>query len=207
MPFDIQELKSSLNRKGYQKGSHFAVNIAPPPIMGLPSIITDIPIRTNSVNLPGVNLGVDEIKHKGYGLGERRPLSVGYEDVTLTLIADASGEINNFLHDWMELIHPTDDERVGTDSVEFFEYPNEYYGGLEIYMYNMAGGKHTTFTLTNPFPVSIGGVQMGWENVDSLMMIPVSFAFRGFKRNSSYSGAVSYLENVNSQTVTNFFTA
>lgn len=147
-------------------------------------------MRVSSANMPGVNFATDDFKVKGYGLNESRPIGVTYEDVTLTIIADSSGLVYDLFHEWSELIFPTDAEAKGTDNTEFYEYPNNYYGGLELYVYDMTGKKHTTFTFVNPYVGNLGAVQMGWENVDTVMLIPVSFKYRRYVKNSSYSGAI-----------------
>lgn len=187
MAFNISDFSSNISRRGIQKNHSFEVVITPPTSMEAPDIIKDIPIRCNTVNLPGVTLGVDDVRHKGYGLAEKRPIQVGFEDISLTMIADAQGQLNKFLLDWMQLIYPIDNEQFG-DNIEYFEYPINYYGGLEIFVYDNTGAKHSTFTLVDPYPNAVGSLQMGWENVDSVQIIPVSFAYRSFKRNSQYRG-------------------
>lgn len=204
MAFIIDDLRSSISDLGIQKTSHFACSIMlPPSITGRPM---DYSLhRVNSVNLPGYTLSTDDIKHKGFGLTEKRPIQTGFEDVAVTLIADGNGQMLDQLHSWMELITPTNTEIHGDDAVEYYEYPVNYYGGLEIYIYDITGKKHTTYTLVNPFPFNVGAVQMGWENTDSLMMIPIAFAYRSFKKNSSTTGAVTKAPGVTPTQVETLF--
>lgn len=195
MAFNITELTGSISAEGIQKSSSFAASIVMPPSLSSAPIMDQLPFRINSANLPGFQIQTDDIRQKGYGLTEKRPLQVGYDDITLTIIADGNGKVLQAFHDWLELIFPTDDSQ-GSDGVEYFEYPNNYYGGLELYVYDIASNKHTTYTFTNPYPIIVGGIQMGWENTDSIVMIPVTFAYRGYKKNSSYSGAITNLDGV-----------
>ena len=195
MAFNINEFNASISKLGVQRASHYAVNISAPPGLSTSGVLTDLPIRINSINLPGTTLGMDDIKFSGFGLSERRPNAVTYEDITMTIIADANGRILDFLHEWMELVFPTSVERNGSDSVEYFEYPNNYYGGLELYVYDPSGNKHTTYTFKHPFISALGSVSMGWENTDSVMIIPVSFTYRSFEKNSSSEGAVVMMPN------------
>lgn len=197
MPFSINEIKATLSDIGYQKSSHFACNIIPPASMNARGdfFLT----RVNSMNLPGFNLGTDDIRYKGFGLSEKRPIQTSFEDVSLTIIADNRGEIHNTLHDWFELIHPTNDEEIGTEDIEYYNYPVEYYGGLEIYIYDIAGNQHTTYTFIQPFPIQLGSIQMSWDTQDSLLMIPVSFAFRSYRKNTSNKGFISNTPATNTQ--------
>lgn len=191
MAFDINELHSSLSRYGYQKASHYTSNVILPPILGGGRIMSETPLRTNSINLPGFNLATDEIRHKGFGSTEKRPISASFEDISITMIADGQGLISQQMLDWMELIYPTNDENIGVDNVEYFEYPVNYYGGLEINLFDITGNLHTTYTFINPFPTIVGGIQLSWETTDSLALVPVTFAYRTYKKNTSHSGFVS----------------
>lgn len=202
MPFNISEIRSSISDLGLQKTSHFACSIMMPPSISGRGMDYSL-VRVNSVNLPGYNLSTDDIRHKGYGLTEKRPIQTQFEDVSVTLIADGKGEMLDSLHKWMELITPTNPEQHGDDEVEYYEYPTNYYGGLEIYIYDVAGKQHTTYTLINPYPFIVGAVQMGWENTDSLMLIPISFAYRSFKKNSSTTGAISYANGITPNAIEN----
>lgn len=190
MPFEIDDILASFSDVGYQKPSHFAVAIIPPTNLQN-KFYGQMVTRANSVNIPGVNLGIDNIRHKGFGLDEKRPTTKSFEDVAVTLIADHSGNIHGALSDWLEIIMPTDIEIKSADDVEYFEYPENYYGGLEIYQYDIAGNMHTTFTFIQPYITQLGSLQMSWETTDSLLIIPAAFSFRSFKRNSSYSGFTS----------------
>lgn len=201
MAFNITELKSSIGKLGVQKNTTFACTITPPVSLQSHSILTDLPFRVSSANLPGVVVTTDDFKTKGFGLNESRPIGVGFDDINLTIIADAKGRVHQFLHEWLELIMPTNSEDGDADDVEFFEYPNNYYGGLEIYVYDATGEKHTTFTFTNPYVTNLGGIQMGWENVDSIMLIPVAFKFRSFRKNTSYSGVTVQAPNITPEQV------
>lgn len=201
MAFNINELSSSLSRYGYQKTSHYACSIILPSSMSNSGIFKETPLRVNSVNLPGFNLGTDEIKHKGFGLNEKRPIQTSFEEISMTIIADGQGMLSNTLHDWLEMIFPTNDEDSGSENVEYFEYPINYYGGLEIYVYDITSNIHTTYTFTQPFPTVLGGVQMGWENTDSILLLPVTFSYRSYKKNSSNSGFISNID-ANVQNIT-----
>lgn len=186
MSFSIDNIKASIEQSGVQKSSHFACAIIPP--SGLSANFDYSLNRVNSINFPGFGLNTDEFRHMGYGLAEKRPISTGFEDISLTIIADAKGEIHNSIHDWFEMISPTNAEDIGADNIEYYEYPNEYYGGLELYIYDSTNNNHTTYTFINPYPIMLGSVQMSWENVDSLVLIPVTFTYRSYRKNSTSSG-------------------
>lgn len=184
MPFNINELSSSISKYGVQRTSHYTANITLPSILGDKGIMTESPIRVNSVNLPGINLASDEIKYKGFGLTEKRAIQSNYDDIAITMIADHSGRLSDAMYSWFELIHPADIEKHNSMDIEYMEYPNNYYGGLEINLYDSTGTMHTTFNFIHPFPTAIGSVQMSWEDQNTIMLLPVSFAYRSYTRKS-----------------------
>lgn len=188
MAFRIDELSSNLSRYGYQKSSSFSAIITPPPSLTTSGIIGELDVRINSINLPGFNFGTDEIRQKGFGLGEKRPLSVSYDDIAITIILDGRGEIPKIMREWSEMIHPTSLEDFGMNDVEYFEYPNNYYGGLEIQIYSIDGTPHSRYNFIQPFPTQVGAIQMSWENANSIALLPVMFSYRSYNLNSTHSG-------------------
>ena len=203
MAFRIDEITSSVNKYGVQKASHFACNISLPPSLNN-GIMDQSPFRVSSINFPGFTLGTDDIRVRGYGLAEKRPIQTSFDDISVTIIADASGRIQDKLMDWMEYINPIDPERagVGQSNVEYYEYPNNYYGGLESYIYDGTGKIHTTYTFIQAYPTMIGAIQMGWENNDTLILIPVTFAYRSYKKNSQYKNRVDIVNETNQVIIT-----
>lgn len=196
MAFDVNEFKAVIGQRGIQRNNHFAVNFAPPSAVQIPGLINDLPILCNTVNLPGFNISADDIRHKGYGLTEKRPSQVSFEDITLTIIADSKGEVLDFVHSWFRLVFPhgnTED----SSNVEFFGYPMDYYGELEIYMYDVTSEKHTTYRIHQCYPLNMSALTMSWSDMDSTMIIPISFAYRNYDKNESYSGSSMFLSNGN----------
>ena len=187
MAFDISELKSVLAKHGIAKTSNYAAMFSPP-IALQSSIINDLPMLCDSVNIPGVSLQTDQVRHKGYGLFEQRPTQATFEDITVTLIADAKGLVLDFLHKWMALVTNYDGESEKSTygiASETFNYPEEYWGTIEIYLYDSNANKYVTYVVHKAFPIAVGAVQMGWENSDTLMRIPASFSYRSFTSNTT----------------------
>jgi len=191
MAFDISELSASISRYGIQRATHYSSLITLPSVLGSNTIASELPLRINSMNTPGTNFGTDEIKHKGFGLNEKRPVSVTFDDINLTIIADGQGRISNMLQQWVDLIFPSNIQTSDAENVEYFEYPNNYYGGLEIYIYDSTGNIHTTYNFVQPFLTHLGSIEMSWETTDTLLLLPVSFTFRSVIKNSNFSGQLN----------------
>lgn len=129
-------------------------------------------------------MSLDEVRHKGYGLVEKRPNSINFEDFTVSILGDAKGQVLEFVQRWMALITNFDeDSEVSADGVpaEMFNYPEEYWGTVELYLYDITAQIYKTYTLKKAFPVNIGAVELGWAQNDTIMRVPVSFSYRSYK--------------------------
>ena len=188
MVFSINEFKSIVNKYGLQRENHFAVHITPPAGIDAPDIIHDFPLLCDSANLPGFQFATDDIKHKGYGLTEKRPGAVSYDDLILTVIADGQGKVLDMFNQWSELIFPTNDERTDAAQLELIEYPENYYGTIEVYVYDCTSKKIMTITYNQAWPVNMNGHTMSWDATNTIMKIPVNFTYRSFKKNSKNEG-------------------
>lgn len=137
----------------------------------------------DTANLPGVSIVSDEVRHKGYGLSEARATGVTFDPITLTIIGDAQGKVLGFFQKWTSLVFNFNGEKgmssYGNDS-ELLNYPQDYWGTLDIYLYDVAAKQYQNYKMHRAYPTSFGSVQLGWEQTDSLMRIPVTFSYRSF---------------------------
>jgi len=173
-----------------------------PPTSIQTPIVQDLPFLCDTANIPGVSFITDEVRHKGYGLIERRPVQTNFEEFDVIIIGDGQGAVIDFIQRWLLLVNNFTGERetsaqgVGSET---FNYPEEYWGTLELHLYNIANQNYQTFTMHKAFPLAIGAVQVGWEQVDSLMRIPVSFAYRSYTSSTTES-LTSQASPINTQT-------
>jgi hypothetical protein len=174
---------STINKlDGLATLNRFTVQITPP--SQLISISRDIPFLCDTVNIPGVQFASEQIKHKGYGLIEKRPTSMEMDDITATFFIDNSNVILGFFQKWVQMVYSFDPnhsrEKVNGMSLESFNYPEEYYGTMEITIKNIADGKVITYNMEKVFPLNMGSITLGWENNDAIARLPVTFAYRSF---------------------------
>lgn len=173
-------MKAVLGKYGIGRSTMFAVNITPPNVINS-SFINDLPLLIDTVNIPSIGILTDKVKIKGYGMEQNYAVGSVHEDVTITIIADGQGKVLEFLDKWVNLTFNTDST---TSSNKFgipsgmANYPVEYWGTVEIYLYDITSAKYRTVTLHNCFPVTRGEITLGWESTDMLMKIPVSFSYQ-----------------------------
>lgn len=191
--FNISEFKAKIGKYGIAKTSSYAVNITPPSQLS-DSFINDLPYLVTSANLPGINLRTEDIRHKGYGVIESRPVEMTFEPITLTIIGDGSGKVLDFLQKWMSMIYNFDGESPSNSygiPSEFANYPNLYWGVLELYLYDITSYKYTTYKFSKSHPTNIGAVQVGWDQSNQFMQIPVTFNYRTYTTTATESLAVT----------------
>lgn len=175
--FNIGEISAVLGRWGVARTHSFAVNITPPAAM-YDSFVNDLPLLVSNADLPGVDLQVDEFKHLGYGLSEMRPIHVRLNAAAINVIGDSTGKVLEFFNKWVLFVaNYTDNTMQGVGS-QLFNYPDEYYGTIEIYLYDSTAKKYVSYRLDQAYPVNIGNITLGWEQTDVFMQIPVGFTYR-----------------------------
>lgn len=186
MTFKIDNIKSIMAKYGLARNNHFAVYIMPPASISNP-IINDLPFLTDSVNLPTMSLVTEDVRHRGYGHMEKRPVGSTFEDVSMTILGDSGGHAFKLFEEWQMLIQNYSGERGSTNSGlrnEFFNYPSDYWGTVEIYLYDITSKKYQSYTLHKAYPVTFASQQLSWEANDTVMKLAVGFSYRSFTTTS-----------------------
>lgn len=190
----IDILKAAMSRRAPVKASHFYTFITPPTIADA-DVVRDIPFMAESSNLPTLQFSADPIKHKGYGMEEQRPAQVQMDNITLTMRADAKGETFDFCENWMKSVFNFDSDTFNDIPSETFNYPSEYYGTLEIHLYDNAMEQYRSYKMIDAWPINMGAPTLSWGETDNFMKFSISFAYRGFKT----SRGNSLSQSINSQ--------
>jgi len=203
MAFNINEMLSTINAVGgLSKASKFMVMISPPNQLS-GDIDNDFTFLCDTAVLPGISFQTDEIRMSGYGNIEKRPYSPIFQDVNLTFFNDINGKVLSFFHKWVQSIYnfnsstnPNATARGLISNV--FGYPNGttggeldgYYGIVNIIHYNEKEEKIITYQLHEAYPITVGDVQVDWAQSDTLIRIPVTFAYTYWTAESLDPGQV-----------------
>ena len=188
MAFNISEFKSQLNAKGGPaRTAHYLVRITQPSgLVGSSTInVDDLTFFCDSAQLPGVSFGTDNIKHSGYGVQEARPYEVLFEPFSTTFIGDSQGRILQYFHDWVKYINNFPIESSGgiggtSNRRNTFSYPVDYYTRVQVLTYDNTGEQIKQYTLENAYPVTVGTVDVNWNNMDGLVSIPITFQYHSW---------------------------
>lgn len=193
---DIANIRSVANRyNGFAKPTLFVVNITPPASMANDGIVKDLMFFCSTVDTPGISFGTDNYMHKGYGLEDKRATSVMIDDINCSFIIDNKHAVVNFFHKWAQKMfnfdHTTPSSTSQGTANESFGYPVDTWGTMNIFMYDSATDQIAAYTVDKVQPAGVPSTQLGWELVDSLMILPMSFTCRSFSTNSTATNSIS----------------
>ena len=202
MAFSVNEMLGTINANGgISRASKFMVNITVPASMGM--VNKDLTFFCEAAQLPGIAFQSDEVKMSGYGNSEKRPHSAVFGDMPLTFYNDTDGNVLRFFHKWIQTVYNfnSGDSPIGTTRdlpINTFAYPKDYWGTVTISHYDdiqAAEGSDTpptvvSYTLYQAFPISIQDVQLSWDASDTLVRIPLTFAFKYWQADTMTPGVV-----------------
>jgi len=198
MAFSINEMLSAVNSVGgLSKASKFMVTITRSTNANVgradrgPAVVggaQNLSFLCDSAVLPGLGYQTDEFRMSGYGNVEKRPYATIFQDVPLTFYSDADGSVFKYFHAWMQSVFSFNDAANPNGTVKglplnSFQYPNEYYGVVEIIHMNeikttkQADNTIVKYQLLEAYPISIGDIQVDWNMQDQILKIPVTFAY------------------------------
>lgn len=196
MAFDINELRSAMNSfGGFSKTSKFHVRIYPKNTSNSSYIARSLEFICDSATLPGLSWQTDELRMSGYGNIEKRPYSSIFQDVQTTFFCDSDGKVLEFFHKWMQSIYNFDSRAgrlrsTGGIKQNLFNYPDEYVGQVEITHFDDLGDEIVMYTLNDAYPLTVGDVQVAWEQNDQLTKIPITFTYTSWTSETLDPGVV-----------------
>jgi hypothetical protein len=195
MTFNVYDMLSAMNASGgLTKSSKFFVEITPPPSF---DVDYNIFFLCEAAVLPGVALGTEDIRMAGYGLVEKRPNNLAFQDMPLTFFNDSNGAVFTFFHTWMQSIYNFNGSTNPAATAQnlplsTFAYPKEYYGVVSITHFDDSGSEVITYNLYDAYPIAVGDIQVDWGLADTLVRVPVTFAYSYWDAETLDPGEISY---------------
>lgn len=176
----IQKFKSSIDKGGIQQHNRFAIDITPPRALAGRSTF-NVGLRCFACTWPGKTLMLkDDIIRYGYGAIDKIAHNTLYSDVHASFILDNTGETEAFFDDWAlkiansDLLSRVDPYLVG--------YKNDYATRITITKYGNRNQRIREVQLRDAFPVAIGDIQQGWDQNNSIAVLPVAFSYVDFRK-------------------------
>ena len=150
---------------------------------------SDLVMRCDSAQLPGVTALKDEVSRFGYGPVEDMAYGMQFADMTLGFIVNKKGLHYKFFNDWMSLItnyaSKGGGDMMSANNAIGMPYQVGYkddYSNLQmnITVFDRSQNQVLVYELYDVFPISINAQDVSWGDVDQLMRIYVRFAYTDF---------------------------
>jgi hypothetical protein len=203
MAFNISEFQGQVNKRGLAVSNLFLTRITFPGALGAAleqhMNSREIPFYCRSVQLPDFEVGLQEVRHQGYGMAHKRAVGMSYQTIPMVFMVDANFGIKKLFHRWNQgmINHGNGGsamEMLNGRRIYEHNYHEDYAGTVEIQVYSWNQENITyTYKLNGAFPVSIGGIQVAWENNAEVMTITVNMAYDSLTVDGADSGKVTGL--------------
>lgn len=192
---NIRDFTTSINEKGVLKNNRFEAQFS----FGRDSYMDSSPaldrgllsIRCDSATLPGVSFATaDGPPRLGYGPVEKHPYNPMFDDLTLSFMVDAGGQIHKMFYDWAGSIVNFEGygaRTLNTSSTlnptpaKAYEvgYRDKYAATLTVRVMGTTNSRPITVTAYNVFPMALPQLNMNWSEGD-ILRLNVPFAYTDF---------------------------
>lgn len=187
MTFNISEFSAKLSKYGLAKDNLFFVQITPPQSLSTDMPEGDLSFFCRSIDLPAISISTSDVQTQGYGVSEKRPTGLPLDNLNAVFMVDSTFLIKQFYHRWVQSVVNFDNSQgynVEYKGMFPYEtaYKDTYVGKVVVYVYSYNERDIVyRYQFDNAYPVGIGNVTTAWENNDSVMVMPVQFAYDIYK--------------------------
>lgn len=200
MPFSINEFKSRIDRfGGPARTSLFTVELISR--KGNPYVRDDeILFFCKNVTLPGINIETFSHKQNTMDIPHAMPVSINSEPLTCVFMLDSEHRVLSFFHSWMQKIvnYSTQGGLFASidDQLPYeLGYKDEYSCRMVIKYYTTSSSENSVryyeVVLDGVYPTTVQSLDLGWENNDSVAMLPVAFSYDRIQYSSEIRGIPS----------------
>lgn len=185
MAFNINEFLGEVNKSGLAKNNLFEAYITAPVAQN-----ANVRLLCRSASLPGVDIETQSVRPHGYGPDFKVPTSFSLPPITCIFMVDGNFDMKKYFHRWSQKVFNYDNNTMtssdnGTRAYEA-GYMREYAGSITIRVYPQNDPSvYYEYRYGNAYPVSIGGIDVAWENGAEIMTMSVSFAYDIFSNSTT----------------------
>jgi len=169
----INDFITQVKSADLARANRYEVIFSPPNIMrGHSTSSGDSPrllsMFVEDVMFPGLIVGTRAYRLNN--LNQQRATSIDFmgDSIAFTILVDTSWTVKDFIGDWMrKIVDPVSRE---------IEYPNEYYGRINLFALNNKDDVVAQWQLEDVFPRSMAPITASATNAQ-VLRLPVSFAY------------------------------
>jgi hypothetical protein len=176
MPFDIDRFRANLDRGGLAKSANFQVMVQRPFGSNI-NMERDLQFRCTSCSIPGRH--IDTTPTQDFVFPKYVGYNVSLDDVSMRIILSEDLAEKIYFEEWVDRV--TGSYRTGQTSNTMFDYGfyDDYALNtiVDITQFDATGFPTHRHTLREAFPISVGSVDLSWED-DSILYLDVTFKYR-----------------------------
>ena len=175
MPFNVNNLISSLNKTGVAHNSHYEVQVTGP---GETSVEQSIMLRAESIDIPGRTTQI--VESRIYGPLRKIPYAGVYSDVGMIILLSEDLREREYFEQWHDKIMGTGVFNTGGYGKYNPSYYDDYKGTVTIRQFGNAGDVMSVHTLQEAYPNAIAPIQMTAAGAE-LAKQTISFSYKDYK--------------------------
>jgi len=188
MAFDIIDFKANaLKRNGILPKNRFVFSFTSP--VSVPSNIGERDLRyyCHSISLPGRSIELGSHKRYGVGFVEKNVLNGSIQDFQVSFLADGKGDVIGLFDTWFQYMTGSKQHLDNKDDMFTVPYRDEIVTNATLEIYDYTNKSVKVYGMKEIFPVSIGDVQLSWEDQNSFYTVPVTFNVFNMQLNAEAS--------------------
>ena len=196
MPFNVNDIVSSINTSGIAKASHFDIFIHG---AGDAETERDMQYRADATELPGRGISTVEHSFNNYGPINKVAYGQTYGDISVSFLLSEDIREKEYFEIWQDQMvntgafNPSGNARTRAVNNSFnVRYFDNYARTIVIRQYGSTGELRSIHTLNEAYPIVINPIAMAWGEEAPLRM-NVTFAYKNYtcvfnKQNQSSKG-------------------
>jgi len=185
MAFNVADFRAQISNSkfgGLALANKFIVRITPPSKIftgdgdSFPTM-EQLTFFCSTSNLPGKTINTFDHKPYAFGQVNKMPISRTNDSLTTSFFGDSNYLIMGFFQRWLNYIVQDGGEVFDGRGYREIGYKEHYACTIEIIGYDYDSSEKVVYKLYEAYPTQIGAVQMGWEQNDTLIQIPIEFTY------------------------------
>jgi len=206
---NINDFQSSINSKGVLQTNRFVCSFNVPPYLRENNALDPeqqqlISLRCEAATFPGMSITTLDQPRLGYGPLEFMPHNATLDDVTLTFLVDAYGDIHKLFYEWFNVIVNIQGSRGQSrlnaltnygsgGSAAPFEvgYKDKYTTDIEIKIFDKYAEEREVMKVTiyKAYPKVLPSMNLAWGSDDELIRLSIPFTYTDFQVEYKESGS------------------
>ena len=183
--FTISNFLSEVKTRDLARSHRFEVMILFPPILqdyqssagGAADSFRMTSMLAEDVLFPGLLVGTRPVRLNNLNEPRATAIDFGGDSITITFLVDQTWVVKDIFGDWMRATINPESRTIA--------YPNDYYGGMEIYALDSNDEVAAKWVVDDCFPRSVAPITVSSGNTQ-VVRLPVTFTYKRWSVDGNY---------------------